>query len=49
MVCAKGSGGHRVARGGSWADTPRGVRSAARGEDTPDDRGGFVGFRLAQD
>jgi formylglycine-generating enzyme required for sulfatase activity len=41
--------GGRVVRGGSWNDAPRNVRSAYRNWYSPDDRYGFVGFRLAQD
>ncbi len=39
----------RVIRGGSWKDGCGDVRSANRGRLTPDDRGNFIGFRLAQD
>ena len=39
----------RVLRGGSWSNTPRYVRSADRGNLTPDDRDYNTGFRVAQD
>ena len=38
----------RVARGGSWGGRPRGVRSANRGRNTPDNRDNSLGFRLAR-
>ncbi len=41
--------GRRGLRGGSWVDTPAGVRSAARLSRSPGGRGGGIGFRLAQD
>jgi formylglycine-generating enzyme required for sulfatase activity len=48
--CAgKNDAGSRVDRGGSWGNVPRGVRSANRGRDAPDNRGSYLGFRLAQD
>ncbi len=43
------SGTHRVLRGGSWYGTPRDVRSADRGYNTPFNRYNNVGFRFAQD
>jgi formylglycine-generating enzyme required for sulfatase activity len=39
----------RVIRGGSWLNAPRGMRSASRGNTSPDDRSVNLGFRLAQD
>jgi formylglycine-generating enzyme required for sulfatase activity/energy-coupling factor transporter ATP-binding protein EcfA2 len=39
----------RVVRGGSWSFEPRDLRSAYRFWDSPDNRGGYLGFRLAQD
>ena len=45
---AKGVGGARVSRGGSWASFPRWLRSACRGGGNPDDAGSFAGFRLAR-
>jgi formylglycine-generating enzyme required for sulfatase activity len=39
----------RVVRGGSWYDRPWYVRSAFRNWFEPDDRGYYLGFRLAQD
>jgi formylglycine-generating enzyme required for sulfatase activity len=39
----------RVARGGSWNFGPAFLRSAARVTFTPDARGSYLGFRLAQD
>src|SRR5258707_8263492 len=40
-------GGNRAVRGGSWEDAAVRCRSAARGSESPDDRGlGNVGFRL---
>ena len=41
-------GTYRVLRGGSWDDTPGGVRSADRDYSTPDDRLNNTGFRVAQ-
>ena len=38
----------RVARGGSWFNLPRYVRSASRGWDDPLIRHGTVGFRVAR-
>jgi formylglycine-generating enzyme required for sulfatase activity len=38
----------RSLRGGAWNDIPRNLRSAYRGCDEPEFRGGFVGFRLAR-
>jgi hypothetical protein len=38
----------RVVRGGSWVDTPEGLRSANRGESTPIFRYGYVGFRVGR-
>lgn len=40
--------GHRILRGGSWADAPRVLRAATRLEDHPGPRIGNVGFRLAR-
>jgi formylglycine-generating enzyme required for sulfatase activity len=37
----------RVVRGGSWGNCGRGVRSAYRSGNAPDDRNGDLGFRLA--
>ncbi|MCU0918535.1 MAG: bifunctional serine/threonine-protein kinase/formylglycine-generating enzyme family protein [Planctomycetes bacterium] len=42
------SGGDRVSRGGSWLNGARDCRSAFRAWDTPDDRGSYLGFRLAR-
>ena len=39
---------NRVLRGGSWADKPRGVRSANRGWKLVDKRKFNYGFRLAR-
>ena len=44
-----GNCGRRVFRGGSWYNTPGGLRSADRGWNTRSDRDYFIGFRLAQD
>lgn len=41
------SGERRVLRGGSWNYGARDLRSAYRLGDTPDYRGGIIGFRLA--
>ena len=41
------SGSFRVSRGGSWGSNARGCRSAYRYGNTPDDRGNYLGFRLA--
>jgi formylglycine-generating enzyme required for sulfatase activity len=41
--------GLRVLRGGSWYDLPRGLRSAFRDRNIPQNRLNDVGFRLAQD
>jgi formylglycine-generating enzyme required for sulfatase activity len=40
----KGAG--RVLRGGSFYSAARGLRTAGRVRDGPDDRGGYIGFRL---
>ncbi len=42
------AGERRVLRGGSWIDYGRHVRSADRSHWEPDDRYGFIGFRLAR-
>ncbi|MEO1418573.1 MAG: SUMF1/EgtB/PvdO family nonheme iron enzyme [Bacteroidota bacterium] len=42
------SGSSRVLRGGSWYDTARSCRVAARGSDLPSSRYGNGGFRLAR-
>lgn len=39
----------RVLRGGGWLNGPRGCRSSGRGWNEPDDRGGYVGFRVVVD
>jgi formylglycine-generating enzyme required for sulfatase activity len=44
-----GNCGQRVLRGGSWADTPVGLRSAYRYKLNADYRYYNIGFRLAQD
>lgn len=44
--CAPG-GRSGVVRGGSWSNSPRWVRAAARFENRPDARFDLVGFRLA--
>lgn len=44
-----GEEGRRVFRGGSWSNVPGFLRSAYRDGDAPDNRGGTLGFRLAQD
>jgi len=41
-------GSYRVFRGGSWNDFPRGVRSANRDHDTPDNRFNYIGVRLVR-
>ncbi len=38
----------RVARGGSWGNQPRDIRSANRGAYEPDARGNYLGFRVAR-
>ena len=38
----------RVVRGGSWINTPRGLRSAYRNRGSTDVRGSSLGFRLAR-
>lgn len=38
----------RVVRGGSWADDPKDIRSAARTWDTANDRRAEIGFRVAR-
>jgi len=40
-------GAYRVLRGGGWISHGRGVRSAYRSFNGPDDRGNGIGFRLA--
>ena len=42
------SGGWRVLRGGSWVNFPAFLRSANRSRDTPDNRNGSGGLRLAR-
>jgi formylglycine-generating enzyme required for sulfatase activity len=42
-------GESRIPRGGSWLDTPDDVRSANRGENSPDYTRHKVGFRCARD
>ncbi|MBN3036792.1 MAG: SUMF1/EgtB/PvdO family nonheme iron enzyme [Bacteroidales bacterium] len=42
-------GTHRVVRGGSWGDGPRGCRVSSRSRGTPDLRYDGNGFRLAMD
>ena len=37
---------YRLLRGGSWDDDPAFCRSASRGNDKPDYRGNYVGFRV---
>jgi formylglycine-generating enzyme required for sulfatase activity len=39
---------HRVIRGGSWGNDPRGVRAAYRDRAGPSDRYGHLGFRCAE-
>lgn len=46
---SNGNCGRRVLRGGSWADTPVGLRSAYRYKLNADYRYYNIGFRLAQD
>jgi formylglycine-generating enzyme required for sulfatase activity len=43
------AGLHRVFRGGSWGNTARDCRSAARGGYAPGVRGGHLGFRLLRE
>ena len=44
------SGQYHVIRGGSWADPPRILRTANRGDDYPNNRlAGFIGFRVTVD
>jgi hypothetical protein len=38
----------RVARGGSWNDKPKDLRSASRAQGRPDDRYDLMGFRVAR-
>ena len=42
------SGFYRVLRGGGWLSGARGLRSAFRGGDVPNVRGGHAGFRLVK-
>jgi formylglycine-generating enzyme required for sulfatase activity len=41
-------GHNRVVRGGSFAGSPRNLRSAFRGRVEPEDRSGFIGFRCVR-
>jgi len=41
-----GSGQHKVLRGGSWNDDPRGERASHRARSAPTDRTDLMGFRL---
>ncbi|MBI5724058.1 MAG: formylglycine-generating enzyme family protein [Planctomycetes bacterium] len=41
------SGELRVFRGGSWISDPRACRSASRGRNLPNAKGGCIGFRVA--
>ena len=43
-----GNQSRRLLRGGSWNDYPCNLRSANRFGDTPDDRSGGYGFRIAR-
>ena len=43
-----GEQARRVLRGGAWNSFPRGLRSAIRNHDAPDDRGNFTGLRIAR-
>jgi formylglycine-generating enzyme required for sulfatase activity len=43
-----GDCGHRMARGGSWNDSPRYLRTACRFWFAPDDRISYIGFRIAR-
>ncbi len=40
--------GSRVLRGGAWDSGPGICRAARRGDDSPDDRGNLVGFRVCR-
>lgn len=42
------AGSYRVIRGGSWAGTARGVRSAFRGNNIPSAQNSYIGFRIAR-
>jgi len=42
------SGSRRVLRGGAFVYHPGSVRAAYRDSDLPDDRGLFIGYRLAR-
>ncbi len=42
------NGARRVIRGGGWSFVARSCRSAVRGSRSPNDRRGFLGFRLAR-
>ena len=42
------TGSSRVARGGGWGDYARGARAAYRYGNSPGDRYGYLGFRLAR-
>ena len=44
-----GSDVRAVVRGGSWSNSPRGLRSAYRGWSSPSYRDNILGFRLVQD
>jgi formylglycine-generating enzyme required for sulfatase activity len=41
-----GSGPHKVLRGGSWNDDPRGERASHRARSAPTDQADLMGFRL---
>jgi formylglycine-generating enzyme required for sulfatase activity len=42
------AGDFRVIRGGSWAGTGRGIRSAFRGNNIPSAQNSYLGFRIAR-